>query len=114
MTNAPNSDLPDSRDLSGICTRCGDESTFTVGSQTTLHETTIYSTVGEIRPDERVTVLVCAKCQGNVAVIEEYGRRKYPEEPIDEGVSDEVAKRTPALQRAEVIWFGVQWWPLPD
>ncbi len=114
MREIPNADLPDSTKLNGLCTRCAEQSTFVVEHYHDIgyRDYTIDGTTPI--PGERVVILLCNRCQERMVVIEKSGRRQYPEQPIEANISDEVARATPKMQNAEVVWWGVQWWPLPD
>lgn len=114
MPSVPNSDLPSSTKLYGLCTRCAEQSTFTIEREDILR----YSewTIGGVPPppDEKMVILICTQCQGKIVVVEQWGRPQFPVPPVEEDVSDEIARTTPQVQNTKVLWWGVQWWPRPD
>lgn len=100
----PNEGLPDSYRPSGLCPRCGKQSSFEIiGSLPVTFDGGIaYKPDGrtEITYSDRVTSLVCRHCkQGTVVVEEEW----VGEAPKGQGGRGGI-----------VTHRGVHWWPLPQ
>lgn len=96
--------LPDSTTPSGLCPRCGKQSSFDIqvpqpvtydGRYAVSHD----GTKSQLILD-RIAVLVCRHCNQGTAVIEER-------------VQEPVAPRQRATH-ASVYWRGIHWWPLPE
>ena len=100
-----NEGLPDSHRLSGLCPRCGKQSSFDVaGSLPVTFDYEIYSieSDGTYKYDQidRVTSLICRHCHQGVVVVEE------------QWVGDKPKKKQ---KSGGVISFrGIHWWPLPE
>lgn len=101
---APHEGLPDSYTLSGLCPRCGKQSSFdNLGSlPATFDSGYIVERSGERIPtfSDRVSSLVCRHCRQAVIVIEEQWIGDFPTRE----------KRTSGT----VSHRGFHWWPLPD
>jgi len=100
-----NEGQPDSHRPSGLCPRCGKQSSFQVIGSLPLtfdYETAIANRDGTYEHDsnERVSVLICRHCKHGVAVVEE---RYTAEEPSR-------LRRGGGL----ISFRGFHWWPLPD
>lgn len=96
--------LPDSKHPSGLCPRCGKQSSFeNKGFNTITHEGSyavgMDGSQSSIELD-RVTVLVCRHCSQGTAVIEE----RVQEPPLS-------GQRPTAVN---VYFRGIHWWPLPE
>jgi len=101
----PHDGLPDSSRQSGLCPRCGKQSSFQVlGSLPVTYDGTVFVA----NPDgsreqvvlDQVTSLMCRHCNQGVAVVEE------------KWVGDH-----PAHEKAgggTVHYRGIHWWPLPE
>ena len=96
--------LPDTRYKSGLCPRCGKQSSFeSKGSITVTHEGRYAVGMDGSRSSielDRVTVLICLHCTQGTAVIEE-----RVQEPLAPG-------QRPTT--ANVYFRGIHWWPLPE
>ncbi|MDR3572433.1 MAG: DUF4145 domain-containing protein [Anaerolineaceae bacterium] len=99
-----NEGAPDTFHPSGLCPRCGKQSSFEiVGS---LPVTLDYGSIG-IRPDgkeiydyiDQATALICRHCKQGVIVIEEQWIGDHP--------------RKEGLFGGTVTYRGIHWWPLP-
>lgn len=101
---APHEGLPDSHTLSGLCPRCGKQSSFeNIGSlPATFDSSYIVQHNGERTPTliDRVSSLVCRHCHQAVIVIEE------------EWVGDLPKKEQ--TQGGMISYRGIYWWPLPE
>ena|GEM_PF-848623 len=96
--------LPDSTHQSGLCPRCGKQSSFEIKAISTVSYDDRYA----IKDDgshsliglDRVAVLLCRHCNQGTVVIEE------------KWIGDH-----PARERAgggDVFYRGIHWWPLPE
>ena len=100
----PNEGLPDSYRPSGLCPRCGKQSSFeSVGSIPVTFEhgrPQKYDVAASAHEIDRVSTLVCRHCQQGIVVIEE---QWVGEQPM-------------AKQKAGgvVSYRGIHWWPLPE
>jgi len=101
----PNEGLPDSSTPSGLCPRCGKQSSFDViGSLPVTFDLTMFA----MRPDgakeplvsDRVSSLICRHCHQGVVVVEEELIGGTPRR--EGGHSGAVSQR------------GFHWWPLPE
>jgi len=96
--------LPDSRDPSGPCPRCGRISNFHHVGDLPVSFGTGYtmSHDGTRRPEEldRVSVLVCLGCHQGTTVIEE---QWVGDHPARQGIGT----------GGTITWRGVHWWPVP-
>ena len=96
--------LPDSRYRSGLCPRCGKQSSFDPHGSIPIttdgrFAVGVDGTRSTIELDH-VTVLVCRHCNQGVAVIEERAQE------------DLAPGQRPTTRN--VYWRGIHWWPLPD
>lgn len=100
----PNEGLPDSHTLSGLCPRCGKQSSFeNIGSlPATFDASFLVQYNGESTPTliDRVSSLVCRHCHQAVVVIEE------------EWVGD--IRKKEQKQGGIISYRGIYWWPLPE
>src|SRR5262249_17307378 len=99
-----NDGLPDSERPSGLCPRCGKQSSFeNLGSLPLTFDYKSYfqDGSGEVsqKRTARVTPLTCRHGRQGVAVVEE------------QGVGNKPAKH---LAGGDVSHRGIHWWPLPD
>ena len=100
----PHEGLPDSERPSGLCPRCGKQSSFeALGSLPLTFSLDVYShghdrTVSNPHVDQ-VTALRCRHCRQGLAVVEEQyiGGRHHSES-----------------NSGTMTWRGVHWWPLPS
>jgi Domain of unknown function (DUF4145) len=97
--------LPDTRYASGLCPRCGKQSSFeNKGSTMVTHDGKYVinhdGSRGLSLELDRVTVLICRYCTQGTAVIEE-----RVQEPLQTG-------QRPTT--ANVYYRGIHWWPLPE
>lgn len=97
--------LPDTRYSSGLCPRCGKQSSFeNKGSVTVTHDgrypINYDGSRGPAFELDRVTVLVCRHCTQGTVVVEE-----RVQEPLKPGQRPTTAK---------VYYRGIHWWPLPE
>ena len=96
--------LPDSEHPSGLCPRCGKQSSFeSKGSTTVTHDGRYavgYDGSRSTIEIDRVTVLFCRHCNQGTAVIEE-----RVQDPLAPGQRPTTAK---------VYYRGIHWWPLPE
>lgn len=102
---AANDGPPDSRRLSGLCARCGKQSSFEAGPASGL--TFDFETVSVGRGPvhdilDQARVLLCRHCRQGVLVIEEKWVGETPWRRGDERASGTVSYR------------GIHWWPLPE
>lgn len=100
-----NEGLPDSHLPSGLCPRCGKQSSFeNVGSLpvTFDYETYLQGRDGTHRHEQlnRVTSLICRHCRQGVVVVEE---QWIGDQPRRQGFSGGV-----------ISYRGIHWWPLPE
>jgi len=100
-----NEGLPDSHRPSGLCPRCGKQSSFELGGQLPVtfdYETFVAGHDGSQTHEQidRVTSLICRHCHQGTVVIEEQWVGNQPK----------------AKQRAGGIisYRGIHWWPLPE
>ena len=98
---------PDSGDPTGVCSRCGERSSFEVGPShpVSFDGSTNFlsaSAGGASVPGEldRVTILLCRNCRQGVAVVEEEWIGDHP-------------GRDGLRGGGMVTWLGVHWWPAP-
>lgn len=101
----PNEGLPDSGTRSGLCPRCGKQSSFDLaGSLPVTFDLTMFAVLQDGRREplvsDQVSALICRHCHQGVVVVEEeliggVARR-------DGGRSGEISHR------------GIHWWPLPQ
>jgi len=100
----PHEGLPDSLRPSGLCPRCGKQSSFeNVGSLPVTYDSSYVVHPGgehELTLIDRVSSLVCRHCSQGIVVIEE------------EWVGDSPAKQQ--KHGGTVTWRGIHWWPLPE
>ncbi len=102
----PHEGLPDSSRPSGLCPRCGKQSSFVnTGS---LDVTFDYSSYSQDRdgkkifhPLDRVSVLFCRHCKQGITVIEETWIGDHPQR---EGVKG----------GGQISYRGINWWPLTE
>jgi hypothetical protein len=100
-----NDGSPDSNRPSGLCPRCGKQSSFEIiGSlpATFDYESFSVSRDGQRQPDliDRVTSLICRHCNQGVIVIEEQWIAENPKKKQNSG--------------GIVSFRGIHWWPLPE
>jgi len=100
-----NEGLPDSHRPSGLCPRCGKQSSFDIAGYLPVtfdYETFAVERDGSRAHDQldRVASLLCRHCHQAVVVVEE------------EWVGDEpkTSRRTGGV----ISYRGIHWWPLPD
>jgi hypothetical protein len=100
----PHEGLPDSTTPSGLCPRCGKQSSFEIiGSlPVTFDGSRLLSWNGNSTPSaiDRVSVLICRHCKQGTVVIEE------------EWIGD--TPRSKGVSSGAVTLRGFNWWPLPD
>jgi hypothetical protein len=100
----PNEGLPDSYRPSGLCPRCGKQSSFdNVGSlPVTFDSGYILHHSGEKEPTliDRVSALICRHCNQGVIVVEEQWIGDSPKKEGNKG--------------GIISWRGIHWWPLPE
>lgn len=101
-----NKDLPDSHCPSGLCPRCGKQSSFeNAGSLPVTINYDTYSVDYEGRRNhnstDQVTALICRHCTQGIVVVEE---RWVGDAPVREN------KRGGGT----VTYRGIHWWPLPE
>jgi len=100
-----NEGLPDSHRPSGLCPRCGKQSSFEIAGSLPVtfdYETYSVGSDGTYRHDliDRVTSLICRHClQGVVVVEEQWVGEKPKKEQKGGGV---------------ISFRGIHWWPLPE
>ena len=97
--------LPDTQYASGLCPRCGKQSSFeNKGSIMVTHDGRyVRNHDGSRGPSlelDRVSVLICRHCTQGTAVIEE-----RVQEPLQAG-------QRPTM--VNVYYRGIHWWPLPE
>lgn len=101
----PNNDLPDSNRPSGLCPRCGKQSSFAIagsipvtfdGGYVRNHDGSSERTL-----TDQASSLVCRHCGQAVVVIEE---QWIGDHRAAEGIG----------QGGTVSWRGINWWPLPE
>lgn len=102
---APHEGLPDSFRPSGLCPRCGKQSSFEIaGSLPVTFDYSSYTAHhnGHKEHDfiDRVSSLICRHCKQGVVVIEE------------EWVGDSPKKKQ--TSGGVVSYRGIHWWPLPE
>jgi hypothetical protein len=100
-----NEGLPDSQRPSGLCPRCGKQSSFEIKGHLPVtfdYEMTAVTLGGVATesPIDRVTSLICRHCEQGVAVIEE---KRVGDEPGSQQRSG-----------GANCYRGIHWWPLPD
>ena len=97
--------LPDSTHPSGLCPRCGKQSSFDVaGSLPLSFDGTMVVQRDETRVPvhhEQASVLICRHCHQGVSVLEQQ---------LTETAPGATGPRPPRL----LTWRGFHWWPLPD
>lgn len=100
-----NEGLPDSHRPSGLCPRCGKQSSFEIAGSLPVtfdYETYLQGRDGSVSHMEmdRVSSLICRHCRQGVVVVEE------------QWIGDEARRKG---QSGGVISYrGIHWWPLPD
>lgn len=99
----PHEGLPDSHRPSGLCPRCGKQSSFEIlGSLPVTFDSSYYIGVGKHEPTliDRVSSLLCRHCKQAVVVVEE----------------EWVGEQSKAKQKSGgiITHRGIHWWPLPD
>lgn len=100
----PHEGLPDSYRPSGLCPRCGKQSSFDIAGSLPATFDSSY-TVDHSGKEERglidrVSSLICRHCKQGVVVVEE------------EWVGDHPGKE--AKTGGEVSYRGIHWWPIPE
>jgi hypothetical protein len=99
----PNEGLPDSHRPSGLCPRCGKQSSFEIVGSLPVTFDSSYSYGGErYEPNiiDRVSSLICRHCKQGVVVVEE------------EWVGDAPKKKQKS--GGVISHRGIHWWPLPE
>jgi len=100
-----NDGAPDSHRPSGLCPRCGKQSSFEImGSLPVTFDYELFSTSrdGQSKPEliDRVTSLVCRHCKQGIVVIEEQWIGEHPKKKQQSGGIES--------------FRGIHWWPLPE
>jgi hypothetical protein len=100
----PNAGLPDSDRPSGLCPRCGKQSSFEVAGSLPVTFDSSYMLNHDGSQErtiiDRVSSLVCRHCKQGVVVVEE------------EWVGDAPKKK--GGRSGLVSYRGIHWWPLPN
>lgn len=99
-----NEGLPDSHRPSGLCPRCGKQSSFEIAGHlpvTLDYETFSVGRDGSHQHDwnDRVTSLICRHCRQGVVVVEEQWIGDQPKTKQETG--------------GVISYRGIHWWPLP-
>jgi hypothetical protein len=100
-----NDGAPDSHRPSGLCPRCGKQSSFEIAGSlpaTIDYETYAIGSNSEQQYDliDRVTSLICRHCKQGVVVVEEQWVGENPKKK----------QKTGGL----ISFRGIHWWPLPE
>jgi len=100
-----NEGSPDSHRPSGLCPRCGKQSSFEIAGHLPVtfdYETFIAGHDGSRTHDQidRVTSLICRHCRQGVVVVEEQWVGDKP--------------KTKQKTGGVISYRGIHWWPLPD
>jgi len=100
----PHEGLPDSHRPSGLCPRCGKQSSFEVLGSLPVTFDSSYYILGDGNHEptliDRVSSLLCRHCKQAVVVVEE------------EWVGEE--RKTKQKSGGGITHRGIHWWPLPD
>ena len=99
----PHEGLPDSYKPSGLCPRCGKQSSFVIMGHMPITLPDHYqkiSDINEIDYLDRVSVLLCRHCRQGTAVIEERWTGDYPSRVSKGG--------------GTIYFRGINWWPLTE
>jgi hypothetical protein len=100
----PNEGLPDSYRLSGLCPRCGKQSSFeNIGSLPVTFDSTYIVSRDETQERtiiDRVSSLICRHCAQGIVVVEEEWVGDYPKKQ--------------KMTSGYVSHRGIHWWPLPE
>lgn len=100
----PNEGLPDSYKPSGLCPRCGKQSSFeNIGFLPVTYDSGILvSPDGDHEQDiiDRVSSLICRHCGQGVVVVEEEWVGDFPKKQKVTG--------------GYITYRGIHWWPLPE
>jgi len=99
----PNEGLPDSYRPSGLCPRCGKQSSFEVAGSLPVTFDSSYLYDGERYEAsliDRVSSLICRHCKQGVVVIEEEWVGEAPKKRQKSG--------------GVISHRGIHWWPLPE
>ncbi len=101
----PNEGLPDTYRLSGMCPRCGKQSSFDIGGSFPItfdggYSIHIADNKQQPTYNEQCSVLICRHCSQGTAVIEEQwiGETRAKDSKVGGNIS----------------WRGLHWWPLPN
>lgn len=100
----PNEGLPDSYRPSGLCPRCGKQSSFEHAGSLPVTFDSSYLLIDDNQRQrtliDRVSSLICRHCNQGVVVVEE------------EWVGDSPGKRS--TSGGAITYRGIHWWPLPE